>query len=91
MKWKLQWNIDGMQWDILRISLYEPSLPCKHYDCTEEMEYNTAMLFIHKNLIPYFDRNYKQIVRMHCIEGTYSLTFDDIRYVVGVHYPEELI
>lgn len=85
--WYMDWVMDGMQWEVLRIDLHE----LKQDTCGYEGVYHECFKFMYTNLL---SNNYARFVPpifVHCQEGTFKLTKQDVITVLTSYCPEELI
>lgn len=85
--WYLEWYMDGMQWEVLQVDLYEFKQDTHGY----EGIYHECFKFMYTHLLP---NNYAHAVPdifMHCLEGTFKLSKQDVIAVLTNYCPEELI
>lgn len=93
MKWFLQWDMDGCQWDVLAIDMFEESMDCIG-DKMFEGPYIECLKFIYEHLLymPGYKRRYSvKHVKMHCPEHTYILSNDVFEEILKEHMPEEFV
>lgn len=85
--WYLEWDMDGMQWEVLQIDLYEE----EREDRGKIGTYHECFKFIHDHLLD--TRKFYKMpnIFMHCTEGTFKLTNQDVITVLTNYCPEELI
>lgn len=86
--WYLEWEMCGMQWDVLRIDLFENKLSESRGLIAP---YHECFKFIYTNLLLKRYAYFKPDIFMHCSEGTFKLTEQDITAVLVNYCPEELI
>ena len=86
-KWCVQWDMDGLQWDVLSVDMFENGVPIG-----DEMKSGTwleCMKFIYDHLLaPSYTA---KSVDIHCTEDTYKLSRYDVARVLMDFYPEEFI
>lgn len=86
-KWCVQWEMDGLQWDVLSVDMFENGVPIG-----DEMKSGTwleCMKFIYDHLLaPSYTA---KGIKIYCTEGTYKLNQQDIVQMLKNFYPEEFI
>jgi len=89
MNWYLEWDMDGMQWEVTRIDLYE----YQNSDNGKNGTYHECFLFIYNHLrnITFSHLDTMPDCFMHCTEGTFKLTEQDVITALKDYCPEELI
>lgn len=87
MQWYMNWGMDGMQYEVLRIDLYD-SKPDTY---GHEGLYHECFKFIYRHLLNNTSYYKPHNIFMHCVEYTYQLNKQDVVDVLVNYYPEELI
>lgn len=87
-KYHLQWDMDGCQWDVLHVNMYE-EFPPKGYSM-HTSDWACCLMFAYKYLLrPEY--SVKAMTIYCCGTDKFTLTRDVLRDVLKQHYPEEFI
>ena len=93
MNWFLQWDMDGCQWDVLAIDMFEESMDCIGNKMFEG-QYIECLKFIYEHLLymPNSRRRYNvKHITMRCPEHNYIIPIHDFEEMLKEHMPEEFI
>jgi hypothetical protein len=85
--WYLQWDMDGCQWDVLDITMYEEFPPIGYSMHTSS--WVGCLKFVYDHLM---DKTYTvRKVKVYCKDDYFELDKAIITYVLKEYYPEEFI
>jgi len=84
--WKLHWEMDGMLWGVLSIDIYSPEYPITEPTGIQDT-YENCVKFIHMHLLGSAVKS----VTIHFPEFKQKLLISDIKQIMTLHFPEELI
>lgn len=86
-KWHLQWDMDGCQWDVLGIKLYEEFPPIGYSMHTSS--WAGCLKFVYDHLM---DKSYTvRKVKVYCNDDYFELDKAIITGVLKEYYPEDFI
>jgi hypothetical protein len=85
--WHLQWDMDGCQWDVLGITMYE-EFPPKGYSMHTQ-DWVGCLMFVYKHLMR-SEYTVKDMT-IYCSDGKFIMTKDVLTDILKQHYPEEFI
>lgn len=86
-KWYLQWDMDGCQWDVLDIQLYE-ELPIRG----EPMHTSTwvgCLWFVYQHLMHQMYTAKK--LKIYCKDDYFEIDKETVSKILKEYYPEEFI
>ena len=87
MNWHLQWDMDGCQWDVLAVNMYEEFPPIGYSMHTSTWE--GCLKFSYDHLL---QKEYTaDHITIYCSDGKLVITKDILIDILKEEYPEEFI
>jgi hypothetical protein len=85
--WHLQWDMDGCQWDVLKIDMYEQFPPIGHSHHTSD--WTGCLMFVYNHLMR-SEYTVKDMT-IYCSDGIFKMNKDEVINVLKEKFPEEFI